>query len=336
MEINIDRNPFGSQEEIDFSELELLEMSIEEKSDQISEKKNITEIDLNLDIEDFNIENITPKEGYFLGLDISKDSTGYCLIKEGKKITGNIQLTSIMKEIEDSEKFCYLEVLMRRALKEELLKLIEGLNFEVIVLEDAYAGENPKIVRLLYALNTAIDELLLDNFCTCKNFQRVSNRKWKSWLWRKCDPQNKLKGVTDKLRIQKCLEGIGVKEEGKGFQDRLDATGMIYGYLMCMYDEDTEKKKEDILWKDIGYDFVIGYTYLLKKHKNLSKLDRRYIETTKLTKKKIIEELNKTPKMLILFKDTVPGFLDLKLEVFKHNDGRGLFACWNKKYLRTK
>ena len=44
-------------------------------------------------VETLTVDKIIPKEGNYLGLDISKDSTGLCLIQDGERITGNIELT---------------------------------------------------------------------------------------------------------------------------------------------------------------------------------------------------------------------------------------------------
>ena len=345
MDINFDSKDIGSKESINFNELEDMSIALASLCEQedinntpeVKEEKTKTDFDPSLKIEDFNIENITPKTGNYLGLDISKDSTGYCLVHDGIKETGNITLTKEAEELGSSAKSCHLEVLLRRALKQHLLPLVKGTEFEVIVIEDAYSGENPRVTRLLYSLNTAIDELLLDGLCTCKTFIRTSNRTWKSWLWGKCDPQKNFKGLNDKLRIQKCLEVLDVVETGTGFQDRLDATGILYGYLMCRFDEDISiDKPKKLTWSQIGYDFTLDYSYLIENNPKVAYLEQRFVSTKKLTKKLILEELTKTPDMLVLFDDVVPGFLDMNLGSISSVDGQGLFACWVKKNLKKR
>ena len=65
------------------------------------------------------------------------------------------------------------------------------------------------------------------------------------------------KGLEDKGRIEAVLRYLGVSDEGKGYQDRLDSLGMLIGYFFK-----SEVKKEDlsllpkVRWSDIGYTVV--------------------------------------------------------------------------------
>ena len=160
----------------------------------------------------------------YLGLDISKESTGVCIYRFGERTTYNIA-TPLLKDDP------HWEAKLRRSLKDSIGEITGGSLFDVIVIEDVFEGENPHTTRILYALNTAIDELILDNAISCNEFVRVNNQRWKSWLFA-VDGSGDLKGLNDKVKIQRCLSLLGIEEEGKGYQDRLDATGMLLGYLL--------------------------------------------------------------------------------------------------------
>ena len=214
------------------------------------------------DLEDaeMKLTNILPKTGNYLGLDISKNSTGICLVSDGKITTGNITLSDEQVSIKNSDNWCFEEVLLRRYLKKYLLEAIGGMNFEVILIEDAFTGENPKVSRMLYALNTAIDEIILDGGCTCKKFRRVGNGSWKKWLFKSLDPEGYLTGFNDKIKIQRCLEKIGIDEGSSfGFQDRLDSTGILIGYFLNedkILEEDSNSGVK-ITWSQIDFAFEL-------------------------------------------------------------------------------
>ena len=194
------------------------------------------------------INDLLPKTGVHLGLDLSKDSTGVTLVKEGTYSSFNFSL----EDVGDTR---FSEILYRRQMYNKLKELYEGYSFDTIVLEDVFAGVNPTTVRLLYAINTAVDELILDGVIECKDFQRVGNGSWKSWLWG-IEPQVG-KGLDDKERIAELLRYLGVEYSGKGFQDRLDSLGMLVGYFYKHY-----TLKEDLVpvpkvrWSKVGYTMV--------------------------------------------------------------------------------
>ena len=183
-------------------------------------------------------DTVVPKRGVFLGLDISQNSSGIGLYKNGEKFLYNSSL-------DYREGHPHAEALLRKQLKSDLLEVIDGVELDLIIIEDVYEGSNPEIVRRLYALNTAIDDLILDGEVTCKEFLRVSNVTWKSWL-SVVDTENKFKGYKDKEKIQRYLEILGVTDSGEGFQDRLDATGMVIGYFLKGKEEKGKSKKKSI------------------------------------------------------------------------------------------
>ena len=282
---------------------------------------------------------VVPKVGRFLGLDISKNSTGVCLIEDGVKVTGNISLTKEMVEIKNSDKWFFCETLLRRCLKKDLTELVSGKEFDLIIIEDAFSGENPEVSRMLYGLNTAIDELILDGVCSCKTFLRVSNKEWKSWIGNTVDPMNKNKGLNDKVKIQNWLDSVGVSEgNSEGFQDRLDATGLILGYFL-------EKAKVDrkyssglnISWSRLEFSYEVDPQFLFEDNEWLKDLEVVYLNDERFTKRKILEYVKSSPRSLFISLEPVYlGMLSKYTGVDVSIDGGGYFAFWVKKSVRKK
>lgn len=268
--------------------------------------------------------SLIPKVGIYLGLDISELSSGICIYNNGKKIGANITLVT-------SEKEEFREVKLRRELKSNLLLLIEGWTFDIIFIEDAFQGINPSTTRALYALNTAIDELILDGLVNCKRFIRVSNQTWKSWLY-SIDTEGLYKGLTDKLRIEKCLEMLGVHEEGEGFQDRLDSAGMILGYFLCKDRADTSierKAKKRVSFQDVCFDYQEAEELALEKAGYGTKsIAKRYVHEQRWSKEKIINYLTDKPNLICITDSMVRlGNLGVNLDLPYLDEG-GFFTFW--------
>ena len=285
----------------------------------------------NLIIDTITYDNITPKNGVYLSLDVSKNSTGVTLIENGERVVGNIVLE---EQVGDHK-----EVLYRRALKRDLLQLVEGKDFDLIIIEDAYVGENPDTVRLLFALNTAIDEMILDGICTCKKFLRVSNKLWKSWL-SVVDSTHAYKGLNDKEKIRNYLEILGITDDREGYQDRLDSMGMLAGYFLKGSKEEkpvVKKKKVNINDIEASYDVDTGYLFYDKDDIDTDKIV--FIDNKRVSKSKVIELLTNNPETIFITAEKVKlGNLgeDLGLDILE--DG-GYFAFWIKpkklkKYLK--
>ena len=199
--------------------------------------------------ESITYRDLLPKEGYHLGLDLSKNSTGITVISDGGFESHNFTLKEVPKE----ERF--RELIYRRQLYDYLKESYEGCRFKTIVVEDVHAGVDPQVTRMLYSLNTVIDELVYDGYIDCDNFIRANNKSWKSWLW-SIEPQVG-RGLDDKGRIEALLKYLGVSDRGKGYQDRLDSLGMLIGYFFK-----NEVQKEDlnlltkVRWSDVYYGVV--------------------------------------------------------------------------------
>lgn len=248
------------------------------------------------EFEKISEKSLVPRSGFFLGLDISEQSSGICLYENGEKVSANISL--------ETKNVRFEEVLLRRELKGYLTELVQGKEFDLIIIEDAFQGVNPAVTRKLYALNTAIDELILDNVCSCKDFRRVNNQQWKSWLYT-IDTDGLYKGLEDKLRIQKCLELLGVYEDdSEGYQDRLDSCGLILGYMLCKSRADTyeeRKRKKKVEFSDIEFSYQEEIEFCLDEAGYGSRdLCKSFIELKSASKEFVINCLTDNPDVIFI------------------------------------
>lgn len=278
-------------------------------------------------------DSVVPKQGNYLGLDISVNSTGICLYRDGIKTTANVALNYQVGNP-------HAEVLLRRQLETDLLELIKGLSFEAIVIEDVFEGVNPDTTRKLYALNTAIDELILDEQIECKHFIRVPNTLWKSWL-SSVDANGVYKGFNDKQKIQGYLKLLGIDEgNDKGFQDRLDATGMILGYLIG---KDTNKgnltkaksirvKFDDIMFAyELDTDLIVMQAAYESEEANVV-----FIRDKKITKKAIIDYISSDVGTVFITAEPIRlGLLAETLNIELLNT-KGYFGFWLNDKMKAK
>ena len=298
------------------------------EEDEASKQPKITSF------ESLTEENIVPRMGTFLGLDISKESTGICLYLNGEKTTANIS-------IEDYDKSDYFaEAKARIGLQKDMLEFFSVMgdikSFDVIIIEDVFEGVNPATTRLLYALNTAIDELILWGRVECKEFLRVSNQTWKSWL-STADNSGEIKGLNDKVKVQRVLEQLGVHEYGNGAQDRLDATGMVVGYFikksMNGGKSVTEKKNNvRVQFSDIEYAFEEDIDLIsIAAMGDNDCITTVYIEDAKMSKKKMIDYLSSNLDVVfITSKPIMLGMLAGELGLQLLPCQGGYFGFWLK------
>lgn len=304
-------------------DLDLQDLEYEIGNDDVIEKEYIK----------LSEDSVVPRQGNYLGLDISVNSTGICLYRDGIKTTANVALNYQTGNP-------HAEVLLRRQLKTDLLELIKGLSFEAIVIEDVFEGVNPDTTRKLYALNTAIDELILDEQIECKHFIRVPNTLWKSWL-SSVDANGVYKGFNDKQKIQGYLKLLGIDEgNDKGFQDRLDATGMLLGYLIG---KDTNKgnlpkaksirvKFDDIMFAyELDTDLIVMQAAYESEEANVV-----FIRDKKITKKAIIDYISSDVGTVFITAEPIRlGLLAETLNIELLNT-KGYFGFWLNDKMKAK
>lgn len=268
------------------------------------------------------VSSIVPKVGCFLGLDISKNSSGITVYENGILSQYNI-------EIFEPENRVFREVLYRRSLKSELSVLFYKKQFNLILIEDAYQGENPETTRLLYALNTAMDELVLDGCVGCEKYLRVNNNLWKSWLF-SVDVGGVTKGYNDKVKIQMCMEMLGIKDSGEGFQDRLDSHGMLLGYfLKGQYDNTVGKKKVRISDIEVCYELEMSDVLEQVREKTRDR-EVEAIDLSRVSEKYILELLSESPESIFVSSNYVKvGNLAKKFGLGYISEG-GVLGFWVK------
>lgn len=234
--------------------------------------------------------------GVYLGLDISKDSAGIAVFNNGEKYGYNARLKSDKTRPHD-------EVLMRRELKSDILEACGNIKqYNTIVVEDVFVGDNPAVARLLFALNTAIDELILDGLISCDKFLRVNNQQWKSWLY-SVDVFGESTGLKDKLKIDKCLSLLGIEASGTGYQDRLDAMGMVLGYLLVGDDVAFEKYVKKVSFSDIVFDYQEDPELILMQAP--AELPHRYVQLNKAKKSDIISIMSEYVGEILITGNTI-------------------------------
>lgn len=270
-------------------------------------------------------DTLIPREGVFLGLDISQNSSGICLYKNGKKSVYN---SSVDYDVLNP----HAEAFIRKQLKDDLLEVIDGAELDLVVIEDVFEGSNADVVRRLYALNTAIDDLILEGKVVCKNFVRVANGTWKNWL-SVVDTEGTCKGLNDKQRVQMYLATLGVYEEGEGFQDRLDATGMLLGYFLKGKEDKPEKKIKqkslNININDIDFSFEVDVDLVqMAAGYDREESHTIFINESKITKKKILEYMSEDISAIFITQEPIRlGLLadTLGLELLEEG---GYFGFW--------
>lgn len=270
--------------------------------------------------------SIVPKVGCFLGLDISQNSSGICFYKNGEKFLYNSTVTY-------DKTNPHAEALLRKQLKDDLLEVVGDSELDLVVVEDVYEGSNPEVVRKLYALNTAIDDLILDGKVVCKTFVRVSNVTWKSWL-SVLDTENKYKGYKDKERIQGYLSLVGISDSGNGFQDRLDATGMLIGYFLRGKESVLNKVKSGavrVSFSDIVYSYECD-SELITLEASTDRDDEInvvIIDDSRLSKKKMVDYLSGNLSAIFITKNPIKlGLLADSLGIDYLEEGEGYFGFW--------
>lgn len=271
-------------------------------------------------------DTVIPKEGNFLGLDISQNSSGICVYRNGVKEVYNSCVSY-------DKRNPHAESLMRKQLKEDLLEVIGDTILDLVVIEDVFEGSNAEVVRKLYALNTAIDDLIIEGKVQCKEFVRISNGTWKSWL-STVDSEGIYKGYTDKEKIQGYLSMLGVVDEGEGFQDRLDATGMILGYFLKgrnHKESSIVKRRLNISINDVLVDFEPDIDLITSNASYESdETNVTLISDTRLTKNKILEYLSSDLSAIYITSEPIRlGLLAKTFNLsFLEDDGKGYFGFW--------
>ena len=198
-------------------------------------------------------------KGNALALDIAKNHTGICLWQNGVLKTIGFEIS----EYDNSD--YHAEYKMRRKFKDKLIDLIKGIQFEYIVVEDVYGGENFDTVRKLLALQTVIDELIFDSVVTCEHFYRWKQPEWAKRARQIYKMGNKLKskyetqGLLEYLEFSFYIQNKDLTEPEKEkifFEDICDACGMLMAVVAEKHFNNDSSHPETLKNSDIVVKYV--------------------------------------------------------------------------------
>ena len=188
------------------------------------------------------VDEIVSKCSSMLSLDLSVHQTGVFAIDSGRHVSDSLPPIPI------DNKNPHHEAQLRRDMSQAILDFINSNNlthsFEYVAVEDAFVGRSNKVSRTLYAINSSIDELILDNKISCEHFHRVNNVSWKA-VWSQWVGRSLVTHLPAKERVQaflsyspyndeqSCLDYIrSLNSETKDLQDRYDAFSVGVSILL--------------------------------------------------------------------------------------------------------
>ena len=242
----------------------------------------------------------------YLGLDPSRTSTGIVLVHDGIVESWNSSpsttRTGVMAGVLDKEE-----------IKSDLRMLLNEVKIDVAVVEKVFfGGYISSFIKLVEIMNMT-EELIIEGSLQVDKLIRVQNTTWKSWLREFRSQDNaKLNGNQGKEMVNDCLTNMGLIhhiEEGKGWQDRVDAFGMLVGYQLQLKES---RNKYRFNLKDMLVEMLTGDEWLREKEES----SWRYISAGRITSNTLLKELEKNPHKVLLSKEKVSlGFESLHMGV---------------------
>lgn len=178
-----------------------------------------------------------------LSLDVSLRSSGVTIFQDGK-----FSHYLIKTEGDLDAAFYYYDIF--KALRDDLISLIEGQHFDLIAIEEVVYGINGQTNRQLAILNMVIDSLIVEGIVSCSNFKRMKDVVWKKHFRGLREGKKVLK---DKIEIRSILVGMKFEMaldsehlsqsaiESKGYQDIFDSVGLLIGAVLSNYDNTCKK-----------------------------------------------------------------------------------------------
>ena len=222
-------------------------------------------------IEKPTVYNILKHINSGIGLDIAKNHTGVTVWYDNEIKTYGFSL----QEYDKND--YHAEYKMRKDLKQHLIEIVKGCNFEVCVVEDVYGGENFDTLRKLLALNTVIDEIIDENVCKADRFYRLLKTEWGKYLRQYYHIGKKLKSKVETQTILEYLEFPFLLEHIKDtetekrkefFEDICDSCGMLIASV-AIPTEGLIKKSNMIMSK-------VHFLYLETLEDRLSSKGKRF------------------------------------------------------------
>ena len=261
--------------------------------------------DFEIKVEKPTVRNILPTLGSGLSLDIAKNHSGVCMYKDGK-------ITQVGFELNKYDNSDYHgDYRMRLDLKNRLKELVGGMQFDYVIVEDVYGGENYDTVRKLLVLQTVIDELIFEGTIECKHFYRWLKTKWFKYFKEYYPARKYLKSKIATQEILEYLEdsfylsnnNISDREKEKiYFEDICDATAMLCGLALYISKTDTEDDKErKITMKDIKMYYIENEDDYLSLSDNRIRCEGWYAVDSDYTnlEQKVIDSAKEYPEIVL-------------------------------------
>ena len=211
-------------------------------------------------IDTVSVESLLKKFKSAVGLDISMTSTGLVIWENGVLTKYQIKVDMEVDLNRDE----LGEEKMQEVFATDLLSVLEGRHFEVIAIENVFGGQNFDTVRKLLALNSVMGRLILQGKVTCDKFFKRSNKVWKKYLGR----VYRVKGAKDKINIEEALIYMNydyalencnlppTKKEEVGYQDILDATGLLCGLAVELEENPEGVKFKEVTIADVKTTYI--------------------------------------------------------------------------------
>lgn len=258
-----------------------------------------------VDIEKPTVRTSLSVLGSGLGLDIAKNHSGVCIYKDGQVTQVGFELA----KYDNSDG--HGDYRMRLDLKNKLKNIIGGMEFDYIIVEDVFGGENYDTVRKLIVLQTVIDELIFEGAVKCKYFYRWLKTKWFKYF-KEYFPSRK--GLKSKIATQEILDyledsfykansSLSDREKEKiYFEDICDATAMLCGLALYISKGDnSEDKGKKITLKDIKMYYIESEDDYLTLRDDKIRGEGWYAVPEEYTnlKEKIILEAKENPNIVL-------------------------------------
>lgn len=235
-----------------------------------------------------------------LGLDISKTSGGFTVYQDGKYFSQTHEIKVDKKE-EDRFIKCF------NSLRDFIQRNFSDMVFDLVIVEDIFFESNVDTFRVLGVLNLCIDWCVDNGVLNTKEYLKVSNKTWKSWLF----INDSYKGMNDKERIRLNVQDRGVRYDGlRGFQDMYDSTGMIMGYLQkdeIQQKSNNVKQKNNLKLKDLDCLYFLFKEELEQElsFRRIEKKDIQYFKVSRLSKKALLGLISKESNLVYVSESKV-------------------------------
>lgn len=169
-----------------------------------------------------------------VAFDISRKSTGVTVWYNGL-----LSLYRIVTPYKYSKKDPFWEAKMVRSFRKDIKGIIEGKEFDIVVIENTINGCNAITNKELILLNTVPDQLILDGVAKLNgNLYRIEASKWRKnlgelgYLSKEKDKKKATEETLKSYGFRYVLEHENDTENTKrnsGYYDICDSTGILLG-----------------------------------------------------------------------------------------------------------